>query len=276
MIAASKRGLSHAHTGKFRDDDFQIAYLDTGWYILMVADGAGSAQYSRKGSQIACDTALDFLMVQKEGQQHLTALENAAAAYITERNEEHTKHIKNNLYHTLGGAMYAARKAIKAHTDSTGDDWKNYATTFLLSIAKPIQGNWLVGTYWVGDGAVGVYTQGKTQPDILGMPDGGEFSGQTRFLTMSETGNSEDIMRRIQFQVVDNFTALILMTDGISDAKFGTDANLKRQAAWDALWQDLQSEGVDFNSKHAAEQLLAWLDFWVKGEYDDRTIAILY
>jgi hypothetical protein len=35
---------------------------------------------------------------------------------------------------------------------------------------------------------------------------------------------------------------------------------------------------VDFSddNEQAADQLLKWLDFWSKGNHDDRTIAILF
>lgn len=59
VMAASRRGRSHAHEGKYREDDFGLHFIEaTGWHILMLADGAGSAKFSRRGSQLACQTAL--------------------------------------------------------------------------------------------------------------------------------------------------------------------------------------------------------------------------
>ena len=56
LIAASRRGRSHEHAGTFRDDDFSLFYIpDTEWSVITVADGAGSAIYSREGSRIAVD-----------------------------------------------------------------------------------------------------------------------------------------------------------------------------------------------------------------------------
>ena len=60
IVAASKRGRSHAQEGKPRDDHFKLYHDDTtNWYVIAVADGAGSAKYSREGSRIACETAVD-------------------------------------------------------------------------------------------------------------------------------------------------------------------------------------------------------------------------
>lgn len=59
IVAASKRGRSHAQEAKPRDDHFKLYHDDTtNWYVMAVADGAGSAKYSREGSRIACETAV--------------------------------------------------------------------------------------------------------------------------------------------------------------------------------------------------------------------------
>ncbi|MGN1064340.1 MAG: protein phosphatase 2C domain-containing protein, partial [Thermoguttaceae bacterium] len=57
VIAASERGRAHANEGKFRDDHFLIETGPeaNGWLFFAVADGAGSANYSREGSKIACE-----------------------------------------------------------------------------------------------------------------------------------------------------------------------------------------------------------------------------
>ncbi|MDE6741447.1 MAG: protein phosphatase 2C domain-containing protein, partial [Muribaculaceae bacterium] len=69
----------------------------------------------------------------------------------------------------------------------------------------------------------------------------------------------------------------MLMTDGISDPFFETDANLARKEKWDDLWASITAE-VDLkdDNPQSAPQLLSWLDFWSPGNHDDRTIAILY
>src|SRR5690606_10935267 len=65
LIAASRRGRSHEHAGSFRDDDFSLMHIaNSDWSVLAVADGAGSAEYSREGSRIAVE------IVQKEFQRY--------------------------------------------------------------------------------------------------------------------------------------------------------------------------------------------------------------
>lgn len=61
IVISSKRGRSHANVGSFRDDDYAFKYFEnTGWSVVAVSDGAGSAKSSRKGSELACRTVVDY------------------------------------------------------------------------------------------------------------------------------------------------------------------------------------------------------------------------
>ncbi|MBX9243014.1 protein phosphatase 2C domain-containing protein, partial [Klebsiella pneumoniae] len=56
---------SHEHVGSFRDDDYYLNFSDvSGWSVLLVADGAGSAKYSREGSRIVSETVGNYLFNQ--------------------------------------------------------------------------------------------------------------------------------------------------------------------------------------------------------------------
>ena len=86
-----------------------------------------------------------------------------------------------------------------------------------------------------------------------------------------------ELYRRLRFDIVEDFTALILMSDGVTDPKFETDANLLKIDKWNDLWADItQSVNLSDDNQAAADELLNWLDFWSPGNHDDRTIAILY
>ncbi len=61
IVVASKRGRSHANVGSFRDDDVAFKHFEeSGWSVVCVADGAGSAKLSREGSRMACQGIVDF------------------------------------------------------------------------------------------------------------------------------------------------------------------------------------------------------------------------
>lgn len=290
IVAASNRGRSHAQEGKSRDDHFLLYYCpETEWYIMAVADGAGSAKYSRKGSEVACQTVIDFC---KEKLENSTNLESLIRSYkFAESEDEETarKNLGNEIYSIVGNAAFKAHKAI-SETAALSEDrdakTKDFATTLLLAICKKFRFGWFIASFWVGDGAMCIYDEPNQSIKILGVPDEGEFSGQTRFLTMPEIfADHTALYRRLRFSIVEDFTALILMTDGVSDPMFGTDANLNDINKWNDLWHKLHNGfpedgigGVDLtdDNEDSKYQLLNWLNFWKAGEHDDRTIAILY
>jgi len=276
MVAASQRGRSHAHEAKARDDDFQLFYdNDNEWYILAVADGAGSAISSRKGSAIATQVAVNVCKTQIS--QHNEEFCKLIKGFSEDKSDENRKKFGDYLYTIVGSSIFKAYKAIEDEAKTAGKPVKDFSTTLIFSICKKFSFGWFVGAFWVGDGGIGIYNKDTHFIKVLGESDGGEFAGQTRFLTMPEITESKELYRRLRFDIVDDFTALILMSDGITDPKFETDANLSRIEKWDELWLDLSKE-VDFSddNKASADQLLKWLDFWSPGNHDDRTIAILF
>lgn len=273
IVAASKRGRSHAQDGKPRDDDFRVSFNpQNGWYVLAVADGAGSARYSREGSRIACEVTEDYCKQWLAERGDL--LEGAVAAYAADRSKETLQPVVEKVHDLLFKAATQAYKAIlRRKEESEGAVLKDFSTTLLLAVCRRFDFGWFVASFGVGDGAIAVYDKDADTVRLLNEPDGGEFAGQTRFLTM------ESIFRdrpRIRMSIVPDFTALMLMTDGISDPFFETDANLSRKEKWDALWASITAE-VDLRDDNAASasRLLSWLDFWSPGNHDDRTIALL-
>lgn len=275
IVAASKRGRSHAHEGKARDDDFQLFHNDeNGWYVIVVADGAGSAKYSRKGSEVACKTSLEYC---KQVLASPEELENAIFVLNSTEEGISNRAISTLIYNIVGGAAHKAHRAILEVAKANDDQARDYSTTLLLAICKKFDFGWFVASFWVGDGAMCIYDKDRQYIRLLGTPDGGEYAGQTRFLTMKEIFTPESIMSRLKYSIEEDFSALILMTDGISDPFFETDANLNRVEKWNALWDNINSE-VDLTDDNSESQyqLLKWLDFWSPGNHDDRTIAILY
>lgn len=275
IVVASKRGRSHAQEGKPRDDDFRVSFNpQNGWYVLAVADGAGSAKYSREGSRVACETVEAYCKERLAEQGE--AFENAVKAYANERTQETLKPVIEKIHEILFKAATEAYKTIsKKVEDCQGSAvLKDFSTTLLLAVCRKFSFGWFIASFGVGDGAIAIYDKNSEGVKLLNEPDGGEYAGQTRFLTMDSIFRDKT---RIKMSIVPDFTALMLMTDGISDPFFETDANLAKKEKWDALWTDL-SNSVEFSddNEQSQYQLLNWLDFWSPGNHDDRTIAILY
>lgn len=279
IVAASKRGRSHAQEGKPRDDHFKMSHMDNGWYIMAVADGAGSAKYSREGSRIACEEVTNYCMAQLANSKDFESAVKQYNEHKTESESDARKAVGDYIYKIVGTAAFKAHKSINAEAAIKKLPTKQYATTLLLAICKKFEFGWFIATFWVGDGAICLYNKQAHTAEVLGVPDEGEYAGQTRFLTMPEIfKDATSLYQRLRFRIVDDFTALFLMSDGVSDPKFETDANLNNPDKWDALWTDLKENGVELtdDNEETKNQLLAWLDFWSPGNHDDRTIAILY
>lgn len=285
MVAASCRGRSHAHEGKPRDDDFLIRHCaDSDWYILAVADGAGSAEFSREGSRIACSVAVETC------ENYLNNPEVAFEARITsfikafcEKNltsDDCRSKCRDIAYNLISKAAYDTHTAIFEAAKRRQRQIKSYATTLLLVVCKRIQGIWIIISFNIGDGAIGYIrnTSAVCTAKLICQPDEGEYGGQTRFVTMRDIFMDIDALKeRVQIAFVQDLTAVLLMTDGVSDAKFETSANLHAPQKWLELWDDLQSNVHFADDNHDCKnELLEWLNFWSPGNHDDRTIAILY
>ncbi|WP_153163694.1 PP2C family serine/threonine-protein phosphatase [Zoogloea sp. 1C4] len=286
MIAARKRGRSHAHKGTCCDDDFHLHCDDAnGWYLAVVADGAGSSKFSRRGSQVATRAVSSYLkdvFSDERGSNLVEAIEALAEGTRPDATNDDLIRLqqktRNELFTTIGYAAHHAVRELQNEAKSRSDiisSPKELSTTLLIGLARKVGDKWFCAAYWVGDGAVAVYRHNHSV-HLLGAPDSGEFSGQTHFLDATQV-SQESLLRRLRFELVEDMTAFLLMTDGVSDPKFRSESAMAEIQDWDFLWDDLET-GANLSSDVEGHEtrLLEWLDFWAQGEYDDRTIAIIY
>jgi serine/threonine protein phosphatase PrpC len=275
-VAASIRGRSHANSGAFREDDFHIADDASGnWLVVAVSDGAGSAKLSRRGSELATNTAVEALC------KSLPTVEEKFLAMMTTQADEATRRqaIDALFLEPLGRAAFAASKAIVAEAKQLQVEEKALSSTLLLAAVRRYEQSVVVVSYWIGDGAAAVFEPASSRVTLLGEPDSGEFSGQTRFLQSAEFGADPwaSIKRRVRTGIHAPGSALVLMTDGVSDPKFGTDNALKDSVEWGGWWKTLTATvTLAQETVGAPEAMESYLDFWSQGEHDDRTLAIVY
>lgn len=278
IVAASLRGRSHAQEGKPRDDAFRFATTH-GWQVLAVSDGAGSACYSREGARLACEKAVAVCCERLDNEPFRDGFEaHIKALSATPDETDKRKPVGDSLYTLLCHAANQARQAIAQEAALQGKETRTYAATLLLCVAKHFPFGWFVGSFWVGDGAIALYRRDTTPHTVylMGEPDEGEYGGQTRFLTMPEVfSDASALYRRLRFRLVDDFSALFLMTDGVSDPKFETTNNLKNAEKWDALWDELTAADALTNTAESKQALLEWLGFPSPGNHDDRTLLVL-
>ena len=279
-VAASLRGRSHAHVGSCRDDDFSIAWLvETGWYVLTAADGAGGSKLSREGSRIACAYVKQYFtgLLERREADPLAGHVEAMAADASSADARTA--VRNTLYRHFGTAALNARKLIEEKAAADGAVPRDFHTTLIIVLARPVStGGWFVAAFSIGDGGAAVVGAPEGTECLLTRPDGGEFAGQTMFLTIKDAlATGEAIMNRIKFALVPSFEAIILVTDGISDPRFPSEAALADAGAWKQLWEsEVKPQITGATSReHAAQRLLTWMGFPSPGHHDDRTIVVL-
>ena len=296
VFAASCRGRSHAQKRKFRDDSFDIRYIEeSDWYVLAVGDGAGSAKYSRKGSEIACRVSVETIESKIRsgvfGDEFDNDCEKIRKAYYGETCElSIEKFCGKHLYHVLAEACVTARREIQEEvkemnkTPEQTVSERDYHTTILLAICKKLEnGDWFIGSFGIGDGVIAIHSPKSL--NLMNVTDSGDYAGETSFLTSKKVWDVSDdpnkIIRRFKAVVVPDFTALFLMTDGVADAIFNTENMLQDTKVWAKFWTRLTKgeetafSNINFRCKDAEQQLLEWLEFKVPGYHDDRTLIIL-
>lgn len=270
IVAASMRGRSHAHVGSFRDDDFYISNdKESGWSIIIVADGAGSAKSSRWGSRLAVNASGQHLKENLFGPFGESI--NQILPNWDNDNLNVTKELGTKFHYLFHEAGINAVKVIENEASLKGVPAKEYSTTLLAAAVRKIGNSLFIASFWMGDGAICVYgPKGKIR--LMGTPDSGEFAGQTRFLDRAALSD-QGFSNRIRIGLYQDIQSVMLMTDGVSDPRFETDNELNDPNKWDSLWDEilphLQSESPDVN-------MVQWLDFLTPGHHDDRTIALLW
>jgi hypothetical protein len=271
LLGASQRGRSHAHNGTFRDDEFVVAEISSNSFFICVADGAGSAKYSREGSRIGCSKSLDCVRELMHEQEKIL-ISSANKISSKESNEELKKEFNTQVYKLVGETVLATRNAIIEKASAENHQLKDYSTTLLFSIVIKLENEFIIISYSIGDGIIAHISPEFVKP--LSSPDGGEFAGQTRFLTMQDA--IDTINERITIAFVEDISGLYLMTDGISDPYFETDSNFEKKEKWEELKLAID-EKIDFtqDEKKIEEQFKEWLGFWSQGNHDDRTIAFV-
>ena len=282
ILVSSKRGRSHANVGSFREDDFAFADLDNGWSIVVVADGAGSAKLSRKGSSIACKSVVNYFK-EELSLVGLDKFDELVHEHKAKHDDTTQKKVNHFVYNNLGKAAFKVHKDLEEFASNSGVRIKDVSTTLIFLLFKKYDIGFVLFSFGVGDCPMVVLNKNVTKVIPLNWIDVGEFGGATRFITMPEVFKNEKFASRFGFQLVDDFSYLILMSDGIYDPKFTVEANLVNIKKWQQFLQDLNGNNdekvkveLTENNKDIKKQFSDWMDFWSPGNHDDRTLAIVF
>lgn len=252
VIAARVRGKKHKHEGSNCDDWYEIANVDDVTFIA-VSDGAGSKKFSRIGARESCRASVGYLVnaygkmtVENPAIRDALKQELSSAACM-EACGKIASLVQNSViqaWEAVEAAFYsratnpAYSKLLKRNLDL-----KDLSGTLLVAAIIPLfkeTKEHLIVTCQVGDGMiVSINSKGAFQASVklLGVPDSGDFSGETEFLTASQMKTLEALQKRTKLSrgVVDT---VMLMSDGVADDYFPNETQMRR------LYFDLLVNGV--------------------------------
>jgi hypothetical protein len=243
VLAASRRGLGHAHDGKYREDSFAIC-CEGAWLLAAVADGTGSKPLARVGARLAADAGISYL-----GQN----IDRGVA----------TQDVSQCLRGALAGAMVHALARINDEAVCRRRDPDDFATTLILVAYLYRSGKQWIGLAQIGDGALALQLADGTS-SFLGQADRGLFAGESLFLTSREAQLSWP--KRVHvFEISQPIRLLVAGTDGVMDDFTPPLGELTSLFASVGPLAELGN----------AEGLQQWLGYERRGSFDDRTAVVI-
>jgi hypothetical protein len=233
LLGARVRGKKHKHEGTHCDDWFEFATCGP-WTLIAVSDGAGSKKFSRVGARASCQAAVELLESNLKGRR-LRERGNGALEAWWDKKEGYfvgeDLAVCQDAVHKAMEAAYAAvvreadaRATSAAHQQVLGRklDVNDLSSTLLVAVHTSLKVKGadysFVLACQVGDGMTAAVLPGG-QLNLLAVPDGGDYSGETDFLTSRNKLEHENL-RKKTFTMFRPMSALMVMTDGVADDYF--------------------------------------------------------
>lgn len=252
VIAARVRGKKHKHEGSNCDDWYEIANVDDATFIA-VSDGAGSKKFSRIGARESCKASVGYLV--SAYRKLLSDIPSLSDSLKQELSSEACMDACGRIAALVQRSVIQAREAVEsAYYSRAVDpayscllkrnlDIRDLSGTLLVVAIIPINKQTkehLIVSCQVGDGMIVSFnTEGLFQSSIklLGVPDSGDFSGETEFLTAPQMKTMDALQKRTK--LLRGTTDLVmLMSDGVADDYYPNETQMRR------LYFDLLVNGV--------------------------------
>lgn len=241
LLAASRRGKSHAHGGTYREDAFALVKgsLEMPWWFLAVSDGAGSHSLSRVGSNLVTSEAARLM--EEHAQSGMCPLE------------------------LVQGTALGALRALQREAERRGRPLADFSCTLLLLLYwAQTDGAEIAVSFQAGDGVIGEVRRDGSL-NVLAEADGEKVAGTTHFLGGSFVSQSWE--RRFRQHSPEDTEGFLVATDGVSDDL----------VPWEANGPVLCAELRNVLADEAPEQsLLQTLAYEKRGSFDDRTLALAW
>jgi hypothetical protein len=266
IIGARVRGKKHKHEGTNCDDWFEFGFSGS-WTIIAVSDGAGSKAFSRIGARESCRAALKELSDRL--QDHALKARDDWAGPEEGKKGNFSEDDLAVIREALHSAMHKAYDAVaakaqdlansEAHKKVLGGrdvEIDDLSGTLLLAVHTTVVHEGVERSFvmacQIGDGMLAA-VDGNGQLNLMGIPDSGEFAGQTDFLTSRRKLESANLAGRT-FAFFGPLNALMVMTDGVADDYFPNDPGMLRLYGDLAINRVLQ---LRYDKTRNAHELLA-------------------
>lgn len=271
LVGASVKGNGHIESGMPCQDNHKYEFLEKGWGIAIVSDGAGSAAHSEIGSKVVVERGIIHFknLIQKEGWIDKNVLPSDVE--WLQKSYNVLKSIRDEV------AMVAQKNNVEL---------KSLSATCLVVIFSPIG---LLSVH-IGDGRIGCKTKSEGWKAIM-TPHKGEEANQTIFL-VSDFWNIPNYVQSgvlvpesvVVREPVESFA---LMTDGCENTAWcctTLDATsgkyYDRNKPFEGFFNPLEETLINFHIEHVAEEERheKWSKFIESGakgfvkEQDDKTM----
>jgi hypothetical protein len=179
VYAASAIGKQHIDVGLPCQDAFAFDRVGE-WLIAVVADGAGSAAHSERGSVLCAHTVVSNLA----GRATEAGSGDWCSADI------------------FPDVVQTARAALQAEAEASGWPLQDLACTLVGAVLSS-SGGWL---FHIGDGMAAIRTLDGIP--VVSLPENGEFANETWFVT------ADDWLPHLRCTPVTTVSCLAMMSDG--------------------------------------------------------------
>ena len=241
VIGARVRGKKHKHEGSNCDDWFEVTYFEDVTFVA-VSDGAGSKRFSRIGARESCRAAVGYLA--NEYPNLLAASPELRRDLQLARTDERCMAACGRIAELVQRSVVQAGSAVDAafYSRSADPDYaavlnrkltlNDLSGTLLVSAFVPIQkrGECLIVSCQIGDGMTAAFdTAGAFESSVklLGVPDSGEFTGETEFLTSPKMKRIEELQKRTKL-FIGSADVVLMMSDGVADDYYPNGTQMRR------------------------------------------------
>ena len=242
VIAARVRGKKHKHEGTNCDDWYEVSNYENITFVA-VSDGAGSKKFSRIGARASCKAAVGYLVSSFE--ELFSQNQEFKSNLLLELSDQRCINACGVLASIVQQSVIKAREAVEVafYSRKTNCEYekilgrglslKDLSGTLLIAVIIPINDvtkEHLVISCQIGDGMIAILnSKGEFANSIklLGVPDSGDFSGETDFLTSSQMTDIEKLQSRTKISrtIVDT---VMVMSDGVADDYFPNETQMRR------------------------------------------------